>query len=192
MGGLNGDWVLRISVDLAGDIGSLDLWSVDLTTCACQQPEADLALAKTVGSVGSQITWAITATNHGPADATGVVVTDPLDPCTVYLGDDCGAANVPPWTWAIGALAAGASLTCAITVDASACALGGVDVFNTATVTGDQDDPVPANNSATTGVPFDPFSLPAIPTLGPPALALLLLVLAGSALVFLRRRRAGS
>jgi LPXTG-motif cell wall-anchored protein len=41
-------------------------------------------------------------------------------------------------------------------------------------------------------VPFDPFGLPAIPTLGPPALALLLLVLAGSALVFLRRRRAGS
>ena len=35
-----GTWTLTICDDLAGDGGSLDSWSLDLTTTACAQPPA--------------------------------------------------------------------------------------------------------------------------------------------------------
>jgi uncharacterized repeat protein (TIGR01451 family) len=181
----NGNWLVTISDDLGADVGTLASWTLDLTTCTCQQPDADLEISKTGAVAGSQIVWTLQVTNNGPANATGVVVTDPLDACTVYVSDDCGGANVPPWTWNIGALAASASVTCNVTVDASGCA---GTVSNTATVSGAQNDPVPANNTGTFGIVVG--TAPAIPTLGGIGLALLLLVLAGSAVVLLRRRAA--
>jgi hypothetical protein len=123
-------------------------------------------------------------TNNGPDDATGVVVTDPLDPCTTYVSDDCGGADVPPWTWNVGNLANGASAVCNVTVDASACPVG--QVSNTATASGNETDPTPGNDAATAAVGVG--SVLEIPTLGRAGLVLLLLAISLGALVILRRR----
>lgn len=146
----SGTWTLTVSDDLAGDGGSIDNWSLDIDTCTCGLQEADLQVSKTGLLAGNQITWTVTVANNGPADATGVVVTDTLAACTTYVSDDCGGSNVPPWTWNVGAVANGGSASCNIIVDASGCPPGVVD--NTATGTGNEDDPVPGNDSGSAQV----------------------------------------
>ncbi|MGH7341426.1 MAG: proprotein convertase P-domain-containing protein, partial [Candidatus Rokuibacteriota bacterium] len=181
----NGNWVYTITDTALADVGTLSTWSLDITTCTCVQPDTDLEVTKSgAPGAGSQIIWTITVTNNGPDDATGVVVTDPLAACTVFVGDDCGGANVPPWTWIIGALANGASETCNVTVDASACPVGSVS--NTASATGNENDPTPANNTSTAAIGVG--SVLEIPTLGRAGLVLLLLAITLGALVILRRR----
>ena len=166
------------------DGGSLATWTLNLETATCVLPDTDLQVTKTGSAAGSQITWTITVTNNGPDGATGVVVTDPLDPCTTFVSDDCGGVNVPPWTWNVGNLANGASATCNVLVDASACPVG--PVSNTATAAGNENDPTPGNNVATAGVQVG--SVLEIPTLGRAGLVLLLLAITLGALVILRRR----
>lgn len=180
----NGTWTLDVMDDAGGDSGTLNSWGIDFTTCSCTIPEADLSLVKTGAAVGSDIIWTLEVTNNGPDDATDVVVTDMLDACTTYVSDDCGALNVPPWTWNVGPLANGASATCNITVDASGCPPG--DVLNSATATALEGDPVTANNdsSATVGI----GSVLEIPTLGGIGLVVLIGLLALGAMTLLRRR----
>jgi uncharacterized repeat protein (TIGR01451 family) len=182
----NGNWVLSVFDDAGADTGTLNSWTVDVVTCSCIQPDADLEVTKTGSFDGTtdQITWTITVTNNGPDDATGVVVTDPLDPCTTFVSDDCGGVVVPPWTWNVGALANGANATCNVVVDASACPVGAVS--NTATAGGNETDPVPGNEAATASVGVG--SILEIPTLGRAGLLLLLLAITFGALVMLRRR----
>lgn len=110
---------------------------------------ADLAITKTtpIGFVGNGVpfTFEISVTNNGPNAANGVTVTDPLPATLTYVSDTCGGTNTPPWTWAIGTLANGASANCTITVTmAAACA----PANNTASVSSSNVDPTPADNSA--------------------------------------------
>jgi len=146
-------------------------------------PATDLAITKDGVLAGSQIIYTLTVTNNGPDDATGVVVTDMLPAEVAFNSDDCGGADVPPWTWNIGALANGASAVCNITVDVIG---GGASVSNTASVSGNETDGTTVNNDDTVDVtllgPLD------IPTAGTFGLLALLLALAGAGALFLRRR----
>jgi len=151
-------------------------------------PDADLSVLKTgVESAPGQVVFTITATNNGPADATNVVVSDALPAALNYVSDDCGGVNGPPWTWNVGTLANGASASCHVT---TAVTTPG-PVTNTATISGDQPDPNPANSSSvatlvTTGV----FGA-AISTLGVEGLVALGLLVAVGAALLLRRGLAG-
>lgn len=176
---LDGTWTLNVSDNAGFDTGILGSWCLDPGA----PMEADLSLTKSgTLELDDTITYEIEVANAGPANASGVMVTDPLDPCVVYLSDDCGGTDVPPWTWAVGALAAGASATCTVSVDAAGCA---GSVVNSAAITAfDQIDPNPGNES-------DSVSLlvgVAIPTLDRAGLLLLLIAMALGALVLLRRR----
>lgn len=146
--------------------------------------DADLTITKDGTLAGSQIVFTITVTNNGPDDATNVVVTDPLPPEVTYNSDDCGGMNVPPWTWNIGSLPVNTSATCNLTVDVNPDATG--DVTNTATVTADQTDPSPGDESATAVVSL--ASVLEIPTLGRLGLLLLVVVLAGLGALMVARR----
>jgi hypothetical protein len=128
----------------------------------------------------------ITVTNNGPSNATNVVVTDALPAGLTYVSDDCGASNVPPWTWNVGALAASASSSCNLTVTVTQPGT----ITNSATVTSDQGDPVTANNTGSADVTGQQSVLE-IPTLGAASMALLLLLLGGLGVALLRRRHAG-
>jgi len=151
--------------------------------------DADLSITKTGIVNGDQIVYTITVTNNGPADATNVVVTDPLPAEVTYVSDDCGGANVPPWTWNVGGLLNGANATCNVTVDVDPLFEG--TISNTASVTADQTDPTPGNESSTVDLFVDgpvtnPLEIPTLGTIGFAALALLLV--AGA--IYLMRRRA--
>jgi uncharacterized repeat protein (TIGR01451 family) len=124
--------------------------------------DADLSVLKTADvNPDDTVDFDITVTNNGPDPATNVVVTDDLPACTTYISDNCGGANVPPWTWNVGDLPVNTSVTCTITVDGSTCE---GEQSNTAVATADQADPTPGDESST--ATFTLGSVLEIPTLG--------------------------
>jgi uncharacterized repeat protein (TIGR01451 family) len=150
-------------------------------------PSADLSLTKvltTVGPVhvGDNVTYALTVTNNGPGNATGVTVTDTLAAGLTYVSNSCGAtfAN-PTLTWSVGALAATASATCNLTVTVTQAGT----FVNVATATGNESDPTPSNNAATAAG----TTIAEVPTLDTIGLAVLAFLMAASAAFVLRRRR---
>lgn len=165
-------------------------WYVDdVAITACVAADADVELTKTVNNAspapGDSIVYSLTATNNGPGDATGVVVTDDLPLGLTYVSDDCGGTFVDPtFSWNIGALANGAAAVCNVTVMVDAQS---GDLVNNAAVTADGNDPVPANNAASTSITVGQ-PVQEIPTLGTFGFALLILLLGVSAALVLRRR----
>ena len=127
------------------------------TECTSITVSADLAITKIDDAdpppSGSDLTYTLTVINNGPSDATGVVVTDPLPAATTYVSDTCGGANTPPWTWNIGALANGASVSCDVTVSINPTPPASIS--NTASVTATTNDAVPGNNSDTEDTTLD-------------------------------------
>ena len=114
---------------------------------------ADLEVTKTASTnrpdVGSDVTFTVTATDNGPDDATGVSVADAL-PAGLSLVSATPAAGTSysSGTWTIGNLANGDSkvLTIVATVESPGA------ITNTATISGDEYDPVAANDTASTTV----------------------------------------
>ncbi|MCB1643429.1 MAG: DUF11 domain-containing protein, partial [Xanthomonadales bacterium] len=152
----NGQWTLTVSDNAAGDTGTLMDWELIITpaavgVCNVCPSNADLTLTKTAAapsplSVGDTITYTLMAANAGPGDATGVVVTDPLPANVTYVSNTCGATFAAgTLTWNIGGLLNGAGASCDVVVTVNA--VGGIT--NTATVTGNEADPTPANNAGT-------------------------------------------
>lgn len=118
-------------------------------------PSADVAATKTApasAAVGGTFSYTVGATNHGPSDAQGVVVTDDLPSTVTHVSSPGCTFAAPRVTCAFsGAVPAGASRTATITVKVNDGATGNAD--NTAKVTSTTPDPVAANNSATVAVP---------------------------------------
>jgi uncharacterized repeat protein (TIGR01451 family) len=112
---------------------------------------ADIAIAKSVDNatpnVGGTVTYTITATNHGPNDATGVEATDHLPAGTTFVSANPsqGSYDNVGGVWTIGALANGATATLTVTVNIAQPG----SITNAVTITHeDQFDPVGANNQA--------------------------------------------
>ena len=111
---------------------------------------ADLDIDKIVSDnapiVGSTVTYTLTATNIGPSNATNVVVTDDLPSGVTYVSDNGGSATSESGgtvTWTIGTLAVNANPT--LTIDVTVDAAGAIT--NEASVSGDQADTDPNNNT---------------------------------------------
>jgi uncharacterized repeat protein (TIGR01451 family) len=115
-------------------------------------PSADLSITKSDSpdpvTVGSNLTYTITVKNNGPSGATGVTMTDPLPATVTFVsatpsqGNCTGTATV---TCNLGSLSNSASAT--VTIVVTPTQAGGIS--NTASVTGNEADPVASNNSAT-------------------------------------------
>ncbi len=113
----------------------------------------DLGLVKTVSdpwpSSGDTIVYTLVATNHGPNDATSVLVTDVLPVGVSYVSDDSASSGTvydpAAGTWTIGGLSRGQSRTLNVTVRVTTT----LDrVINTARIDGHEDDLNPANDTA--------------------------------------------
>jgi uncharacterized repeat protein (TIGR01451 family) len=129
--------------------GGFEEWSVGANAQSLV-PLADLSLSKFVDNaapaVGQQVTFFVTVSNAGPADATGVVVTDLLPPGLSFDSANASLGNYDSGTgvWTVGALANGASAF--LTITATVTSLG--VKINTAEVTAsDLFDPDSAVNN---------------------------------------------
>jgi len=158
------------------------------TLPAAVSPETtDVSITKSASgarfSAGANVTYTIVATNNGPAVATNVVVTDVLPPGTTLVsatptqGSCSGTTTV---TCNAGVLLSGGNVTITLVVQLPFL-LGSVS--NTATVTSDNADSNPTNNSATAALDV----VSEIPSLSPLALALLALAMAGVSLIVMRK-----
>ncbi len=130
----------------------------------------DLGVAKIAAQpvvpVGSNLTYTVTVTNHGPAGATGVTLTDPLPAGVTFVSviasqGSCGqAAGVV--TCSLGDLAVATSAQ--VTIVGTAATAG--TKVNTATVTSAGTELNPADNSASASV-----TVPAPPRITTPVLS---------------------
>jgi uncharacterized repeat protein (TIGR01451 family) len=150
----NGSWSLYVLDDEAIDAGSIaGGWSIALTTAA---PFADVTIAQAGApnpvAVGSNLTYTVTVANQGPADASGLVLTD-----TLPAGVDFVSATSPAGscshlagvvTCSFASINAGGSAIVTIVVVPT----GAATLANQATVTSSTFDFVTGNNSASASV----------------------------------------
>ena len=110
-------------------------------------PKADLSVTKTVSNptpvVGDSVTFTITVLNNGPSEATGVTVADALPSGYTLVSLTPSQGTVAGGVWTVGNLASGASATLQIVATVNATGF----YSNTATVSGNQPDPEPGNNT---------------------------------------------
>jgi uncharacterized repeat protein (TIGR01451 family) len=132
-------------VDNAATAFSSSIRQVDLAGTINQVvPDAEVSIAKFGDVIDNEVVFEVLVTNNGPDAATNVVVTDVLPAEVAYLSDDCGASDIQPWTWQVGTVADGETVTCTVTTE---LVTPGV-IENEATVTADEDDVELDNNTA--------------------------------------------
>lgn len=117
----------------------------------------DLGITKTVDEdeplLGTNIVFTLAATNHGASTATGVVMTDVLPSGYDFVSSTQGVYNPAnrTVTWNVGMLSSSATASFTITAKVK----GSGNFNNTATVTANEPDQVPANNSDSQSVTPD-------------------------------------
>jgi uncharacterized repeat protein (TIGR01451 family) len=161
---VNGDGIYHTTVGFASNTGGIWHWAATYSGDSNNNsvssgpvdepvtihPLADLAIAKTASnptpSVGDTITYIVTASDNGPDDATGVIVTDPLPAGLTFVSDTASEGSYNPATgvWAIGVMAVNTSQTLLI----EATVVSPASQTNTARISGDQFDTNLSNNSA--------------------------------------------
>jgi uncharacterized repeat protein (TIGR01451 family) len=115
--------------------------------------ETDLAIDKSADpspvAAGVPLTYTLSVVNHGPSDATGIEVSDPVPAGVTFVSQDASQGTYVPGTglWTIGDLAldASATLTLVVTVDSATTG----SLTNIASVEGTEFDPVSANDAVT-------------------------------------------
>jgi uncharacterized repeat protein (TIGR01451 family) len=142
------------------------------TDTSVEQP-ADVSVAKSgaAGTVGpgQRVSYVVTARNLGPADASGVRVSDELDPQTTLVSSSPAGctASVGVVSCPAVSLANGASTSWTVTVLIAPDSAVNTALVDTARVLTEQADPVPGNNVASDIKPVVPAAHLAVTKTGP-------------------------
>ncbi len=129
---------------------NIDLASSDVFT----PPTSNLSVTKTTSNAtpaaGSTITYTITANNIGPDTEPSAVVNDLLPPGLTYVSSTTANGSYDPSTgiWTIGSMPVNTPITLSITVRVDNVG----NIVNTATIKGNNVDPITTNNSATVAI----------------------------------------
>ncbi|HEX6834584.1 MAG TPA: DUF11 domain-containing protein [Rudaea sp.] len=152
---------------------------------------ADLQIVKTgpaTATAGGTVSYTIVVTNSGPDTATNATVTDPAPAGLTFVS--AGAPCSGGFPCNLGTLTSGQSVTIPNVVFTVGSSFSGT-LVNVASVTSDQPDPTPNNNSSSvsTTVQGRPANIVPAPGNAPWAMLLLLLSLVGCGLYTVRARR---
>jgi uncharacterized repeat protein (TIGR01451 family) len=155
--------IVNNSVSLTSDTPGLNTANNDLALNVNVNP-ADLAVSESASAntvnVGTQVKYTINLRNKGPAQATNVMLSDGL-PMGATIGSvqasqgTCSAPANGTMSCALGTLAAAASAT----ISFGATSNAGGTLTNSASVSSDQVDPAPADNSTSLDVAVQDFSI---------------------------------
>ena len=144
-----GTLVNTATVTLPGGITDPTPGNNSATDTDTVAPRADLRISKSgPGSAtpGSTLTYTLVVANDGPADATGVSVTDPPPAGLTFVSASAPCAGGFPCS--VGDLAAGSTVSLTVTFAVPSGYTAPDPIVNIASVAGDQPDPTPANNTA--------------------------------------------
>jgi large repetitive protein len=160
------DGLLAITTPASGDMTANNFGIIQY---------ADLAITKTgPGSInnGQTLAFTVNVKNNGPADATGVVVTDPTPAGLSFSSADAPCAGGFPCT--IGDIASGATVSFNVSYTVPADYAGPDPIVNTAAVRSDVPDPDPSNNNnrSSTAVDRDASADLSVVKTGPPSAAI--------------------
>ena len=149
---------MRVPRSLASDFNPND--NTDSATVNVN-PEADLSLTKTASNpnpaVDDEVDYTLTASNAGPNDATGVTIQDSLPAGLDFIDASPGCDNENGTVKCdVGTIATGATASVTIRTHTTA-AVAGMSVGNLATVSGNEQDPTPANNQAAATITVQPL-----------------------------------
>ncbi|OJU95680.1 MAG: hypothetical protein BGO23_08735 [Solirubrobacterales bacterium 67-14] len=135
--------------------------------------KADLAIVKTASQshvkIGDTFSYALKVTNNGPSKATSVAITDDIPAGLSFVSADPGCTYQPvngTVVCAVGTLTNGATTTINVTVKVDGDAAG--QIQNTASVSAQQEDPNPGNNTDTETVDASGADLQVTKTLKSP------------------------
>jgi large repetitive protein len=117
--------------------------------------QADLGIVKSESPqpavAGQQLTYTLKASNSGPSNATGVTVSDALPAGVTFVSATSSQGTVDfangILTIHLGSLASGAGATTTVLVGVAPGTTGILN--NTVTITGNETDPNPGNNTST-------------------------------------------
>jgi uncharacterized repeat protein (TIGR01451 family) len=166
-GGTGGSLTPHTWVQAIGDNAIVDTWKIAYADVAEFElgyscTAANLSVSKSCSvprtAVGSTITWTIALLNQGPANATGIALTDVLPAQLTYVSDNkAGAFNSGTGVWTVGNLAVGAADTLRITTTVNSGTPGQI-ITNTVNITSaNESDPDGANNTASAQVEIGQF-----------------------------------
>jgi uncharacterized repeat protein (TIGR01451 family) len=168
-GGTGGSLTPHTWVQAIGDNAIIDTWKVAYADVAEFElgyscTAANLGVSKSCSvartAVGSTITWTVALLNQGPANATGIALTDVLPAQMTYVSDNkSGAYNSGTGVWTVGNLAVGAADTLRIVTTVNSGTPGQI-ITNTVNITAaNESDPDGANNTASAQVEIGQFLL---------------------------------
>jgi len=173
----------------------LDDVSLQSQAVCVDPPSADLSIAQTLTPpasqiIGNTVSVGLTVANAGPGPASGVSASTVLPAQLAFVSSTCGATAVGQTvTWAVGALANGASASC--TLSTRITTGGAISVSSS--VGSATTDPVSTNNTATANLAGAPLGAPrpaVVPSLNVfGLLALVLGLLAVGGFAYGRRER---
>lgn len=147
---LTGGGVDIATVMLTSQADNTQSDSAALTTTAVATDadlEVGLSSAPDPVTIGDDLTYTITVTNHGPANAVNVRLTDTLPAGAVYISNDSGCSHAAGVvTCNLGDITNGESKIVQIVVHVTSTG----SLENTASAISDQPDPSPGNNSDST------------------------------------------
>jgi uncharacterized repeat protein (TIGR01451 family) len=160
----NGNWSLYVADDSTGDAGLIaGGWALSFTTIEPISPLANVGIVSASGSpgeilTGELVTYQIQITNRGPADATGVTVTDTLpigaslDSASASQGSYSSGAGVVTFSLGTVPTGAGAGVTVIVRHTKVGNALNSVAVVSTQTDLDSSDNSAGIATLVTSGV----------------------------------------
>jgi uncharacterized repeat protein (TIGR01451 family) len=158
---VNGLWQLQAIEDFLGDTAAIQCWSLLITPTLCsdgggQCPGADMALGMTglpqVVIAENNLTYNIAVTNLGPSIATNVTVTHLLPPEVTLVSVSASQGTYSQQggavSFSLGPMSLRATANIMVVVQPNNAPTN-YTIYSTATVSSDQPDFNPANNSVT-------------------------------------------
>ena len=162
---INGNWSLHVVDNVGLDVGTLQCWSLNISTATCIDgggtcPGADVGLGMTDAPdpvfIGSNLVYTIMVTNLGPSEAKNVVVNQSLPPSVVFASafSSQGSVSFAGGTVVgnLGILPMSGVATMTVTVIPTVTGI----IASTATVGANDSDPDTANNAATVSTHVNP------------------------------------
>jgi uncharacterized repeat protein (TIGR01451 family) len=150
----NGIWQLFVVDDSRGDEGIIaNGWSVTIATGGSGTAAADVGVTMVASpnqtTLGQTVAYTVSVTNYGPALATGILVSNVLDPSMTFIscqGNYAVSGNIVQVT--LPNLASGAGTNIVLTARANPANTTITNtLFDVATVRANETDLNPGNNS---------------------------------------------